>query len=144
MEPVQTSHTCSECKVTNSRGNLYFLHVNELEQARVSVGDCLKNIFLGLEHSIIGLGYYTMPGWSGHVMWYAFQCPECSELSIDYVHGWAYLSCQSCNFNLDVYGDRFYTNDGRKASPGFIESMLEILRLKRELEVISGENSLKP
>ena len=53
------------------------------------------------EDKVVSLGNFTMPGWAGHAVWYLFQCLECHELSIDYVHGYPYkLICKHCSVRI--------------------------------------------
>lgn len=89
---------------------------------------------LNAEDTVKELGYYALPGFTGHLMWYGFICTDCGEESCDYVHGYdAYITCQSCGTNLHVRSKRFYTNDGRPA-PSRRRELLDLWRMSRKLK----------
>ena len=48
------------------------------------------------EDYVVFLGYYVLPGWTGHNAWYLFTCGSCQEMSKDYCSGRARLECKSC------------------------------------------------
>ncbi len=81
------------------------------------------------EDTIRELGYFTLPDWTGHLMWYGFICSQCGETNCDYCHGHdPYLKCQSCGANLHLRSKRFYANDGR-AYPAAWRQALEMIRV---------------
>ncbi len=48
------------------------------------------------------VGFFTLPGWTGHLSFYVFKCPDCEMVSLDYPHGYTdfgllYLKCNVCN-----------------------------------------------
>lgn len=66
------AHECVECTLVNSAESIYVDPKirRELTEKPVSVGK------------------FTMPGWIGHAGFYAFACPDCGCVTVDYPHGY--------------------------------------------------------
>lgn len=46
------------------------------------------------------LGNFSLPGWTGHLPFYAFRCPDCGKIGVDYPNGYkGFLYCQYCRKN---------------------------------------------
>lgn len=70
------------------------------------------------DDAITSVGKFTMPQWSGHATFYAFFCPDCREIRVDYLHGHHhYLACGECDFRWHVLGRRFYADTGMPMPP---------------------------
>lgn len=90
---------------------------------------------LKAQFSIVELGYFTMPNWSGHSMFYLFKCPHCGDLQRSYVHGFdAHLVCYDCQGDYYVSGKRFYENDGRVSPPSFWQQLKFLFELRKRMK----------
>lgn len=93
------------------------------------------------EDTIKELGRYTLPGFSGHMMWYGFICCNCGGINCDYIHGHdAYITCQLCGSNIYVHSKRFYTNDGRPA-PRPWRDLFRFWRMSRRMRKMRNIDS---
>lgn len=97
--------------------------------------------FLDPEDTIKELGYYALPGFSGHLMWYGFICPICGGENCDYIHGYdAHITCRLCGVNIYVRSKRFYTNDGRPA-PRPWRDLYHLWRMSRRMKKVDNIDS---
>lgn len=131
-----TGHECPDCQFVAHRSCI-IITPQQREQAHITLGKLLRSYcrIASLEEYVIPLSRFTLPGWSGHAMWYLFECPECEYQSVDYMHGHLhYLICQECDQHWNVRSRRFYDDSGIPAPPTFwqrIKAMREIQRRLR-------------
>jgi hypothetical protein len=61
-----------------------------------------------IEDRIIELGYFSLPGWSGHLMFYLFYCTNCHKTRVSSRHGYeGSLRCGDCGLYTSLRGKRF-------------------------------------
>jgi hypothetical protein len=86
------SHECSECTFVASKEDIYL------------GPEVLRN----LTFKPVGIGKFTLPGWSGHSNFYVFVCPGCNQAAVDYPHGAGqfYLVCWDCSQPTGSLGHR--------------------------------------
>lgn len=81
------------------------------------------------EDGILEIGYFTLPRWVGHNLFYAFRCPYCREFGWDYLHGHRlYLLCNHCGTQLMLRQRRFYLEAGTEPPPSWSRVLLELFR----------------
>lgn len=81
------THFCSQC---------IFLANFDLTSFPLAIQNMVEKGRLGLR-KIKFCGLFTMPGWSGHLEFFAFQCPSCNKIALDYPHGYEdQLNCSHC------------------------------------------------
>ena len=110
LPPPHDADVCGQCTFV-ANPDCVVVTRQQREQAELTPGKLLKALgrLYDLEDSIIPLGRFTMPRWSGHNMFWLFVCPECQEQSLDYLHGrHLYLTCKHCKNSVVVKGARFY------------------------------------
>ena len=88
------------------------------------------------------IGFFTMPGWAGHLPFFAFRCRYCDCPSADYPHGYTeggrlFLSCNGCEEVLVLNKSEhkhIYKMEGLKPPAGFFATLLSLIRFKRKLK----------
>lgn len=78
-------HECENCVFVVSRESIYI-------DPKLAQKLTTKPVFVG---------NFALPGWSGHLRFYAFICPECGARVVDYTHGYTngnflFFCCDSC------------------------------------------------
>ncbi|OGN04773.1 MAG: hypothetical protein A2831_01890 [Candidatus Yanofskybacteria bacterium RIFCSPHIGHO2_01_FULL_44_17] len=70
-----------------------------------------------------------MAGWRGHSFFYAFKCPDCDNVSIDYPHGYElYFRCAFCLKCVSIDDKKIYRDCGVEPPPGLLRSMCIFLK----------------
>ena len=110
---AESSHDADACGQCTFVADRDFIVVTpaQRQQAEVTLADKLRSRvgLYDLEDSIVFIGRFTMPGWTGHNAFWLFTCPGCRRQDVDYLHGFdLYLKCHHCGSPVHVLGDRFY------------------------------------
>ena len=132
---VGTAHECPKCTWVADKSFIRRTPEQQ-EAATMSPGKYLKAAFrlAHREDFVVALGLFTLPGWSGHNMWYLFECPDCQELSHDYLHGHRlYLVCDNCDARWQVQQGRFYEDSGLPKPPTFWQQLRMLREMQRRL-----------
>lgn len=135
--PSHDADACGQCTFVAHKDCIVVTPAQRA-QAEVTLGKVLR-AHLGLydlEETIIPLGRFTMPGWTGHGMFWLFTCPECQLPAVDYLHGYRpYLRCPLCDVRLSVNGARFYEAAGLPLPPTRAQEKEYLRERKRQLGV---------
>lgn len=78
-------HECSDCTFVASKEAIYV-------DPKVFRNATVRPNFIG---------FFTLPGWRGHISFYVFRCSKCGKVSWDYPHGYTnfgllYFICGIC------------------------------------------------
>lgn len=133
--PDHDADTCGECTYVGHAENIMVTE-EQLARSEITLGKWLraKLGLYDLEDSIIAVGKFTLPRWTGHNIFWLFTCPECQLQSVDYLHGHrAYLRCPGCTLNIGVRGERFYRETGRPTPPSRRQQIAALREFKRQL-----------
>ena len=109
---LKHSRECKECTFV-ANAECIVVTKEQIEKCTLTSIEIMKSIFKStvFEDKIVELGYFSLSGWSGHLMFYLFYCTDCNHISFDYIHGLGgYLTCQNqeCGINIQLKGKRFF------------------------------------
>ena len=131
--PSHDAEACGRCTFV-ADADFIVVTSAQRQQAEVTLAKKLRSLagLYDLEDTIIPLGRFTLPGWSGHLMFWLFTCGDCQTQSVDYLHGYRlYLKCQRCGVHLSVRGARFFEEAGVPLPPSEWQMLKHDWRLRR-------------
>ncbi len=135
--PQHDADACGECTFV-ANADCIVVTPAQRKRAEVTLGKLLRGALrlYDLEDTVIALGKFMLPGWTGHGVFWLFTCPECQQQGVDYLHGHRlYLRCPSCQASWHVTGDRFYEAANLPKPPSRREEEAYLRERRRQLGV---------